>query len=137
MKKINKLPKSLKRKKQKFNSEEKPKIDLPFDYGNIKDDHKALVKDIILRLEKNNQTDLIQDLKVLFKIEESEKYNIEESVFYQYCKKVNVPINRQGTITELKNGKNIEYPIISVCDDVRKLNSICEKIIEIALLNKK
>jgi len=97
-----------------------------YDYGNITEEDKALVKEITLLLEKENQFDTSELLKMTFGLRDIEKYDIQSSPIYQVCKEINLPLANQGTVKVFENGKTIEYPVISICDDIRRLNKIIE-----------
>ena len=99
-----------------------------FDYGNIDDSHKALVRDITDKLEKAGQHQLATEFRHLVKIEDNEKYNIEESPFFQEAKNFGLSIQKQGFITVSENGKSIEYPMISTGGDIREYNRFMEAI---------
>jgi len=100
-----------------------------YDYGSISQEDKALVKEITILLEKENQNALAEQLKLTFGLKDVEKYNIDNSPFYQICKELNLPLQSQGTIKVSENGKVIEYPMVSICDDIRRLNKIIEYVI--------
>jgi hypothetical protein len=99
-----------------------------YDYGNITKDDKALVKEIIKILEKENQYGLSEQLKLTFGLNNIAKYNIEESVFYNLCKENNITVSKQGDIKVSENGNHIEYPIVSICEDIRKVDKFIENI---------
>ena len=107
-----------------------------FDYGNIKPEHQALVRDILKRIDNNNQPeDIKNDLSVLFKLQGENEFDLEKSIFIKYAKKVNLGPAKQGHIT-VKEGKDvpINYPIISICDDIRKLDNLVEEIMKDVML---
>ena len=103
-----------------------------FDYGNIRPDHQALVRDILKRIDNNKEPeDIKNDLSVLFKLQGENEFDLEKSIFIKYAKKVNLGPAKQGHIT-VKEGSNIpiNYPVISVCDDIRKLDKLIEDIMK-------
>ena len=107
-----------------------------FDYGNIKPEHQALVRDILQRIDNNKQPeDIKNDLSVLFKLQGENEFDLEKSTFIKYAKRVNLGPAKQGHIT-VKEGKDvpINYPIISVCDDIRKLDKLVEEIMKDVML---
>ena len=95
----------------------------------ISDDDKALVKEITMMLENENQHSLSEQLKLTFGLKDIEKYNMDNSPFYQICKELNLPLQSQGTIKVSENGKVTEYPMVALCDDIRRLNKIIEHTI--------
>ena len=107
-----------------------------FNYDEIDDSHKSLIRDIVERLEKENQYSLAQELKITCKLEENEKYDIEKSLFFQIAKEWPLSLNKQGFITHSENGKITEYPIISTCADIRYYDKMMENIIKNYEINK-
>jgi len=107
-----------------------------FDYGNIKPEHQALVRDILQRIDNNKQPeDIKNDLSVLFKLQGENEFDLEKSIFIKYAKRVNLVPTKQGHIT-VKDGdkKPINYPIMSICDDIRKLDELVEEIMKDVML---
>lgn len=128
----------MKKKKNYPKKSDKPKIKHVFDFNNITEDHKALVREII-KLVKNkdepDNKDLILNLTTLFKLEEEEIFNIENSSFIKFAKKINLPAALQGYVTHKENGKKpIMYPVISFCDDIRKFDKLIEVIMQELML---
>jgi hypothetical protein len=99
-----------------------------YDYGNITKDDKALVKEIIKMLEKENQYGLSEQLKLTFGLKDITRYEIEKSVFYNLCKENNIALQKQGDIKVSENGIHTEYPIVSICEDIRRLDKFIENI---------
>ena len=107
-----------------------------FDYGNIKPEHQALVRDIIKRIENDDHNiDLKNELSVLFKLEDENEFDLDTSIFIKYANKINLHVTKQGHIT-VKDGdkKPINYPIVSVCDDIRRLDELVETIMKDVML---
>jgi len=107
-----------------------------FDYGNIKPEHQALVRDILQRIDNNKQPeDIKNDLSVLFKLQGENEFDLKKSIFMKYAEKVNLGPAKQGHIT-VKDGdkKPINYPIMSVCDDIRKLDKLVEEVMKDVML---
>lgn len=101
-----------------------------FDYNLIDDSHKALMRDVVERLEKENNYGLAQEFKILCKLQENEKFNIEKSLFFNLAKDFSLSLNKQGYMTVSENGKITEYPIISTCGDIREYDKFIEHIIK-------
>lgn len=107
-----------------------------FDYGNIKPEHQALVRDILKRIDNNKQPeDIKNDLSVLFKLQGENEFDLEKSIFMKYANRMNLGPAKQGHIT-VKEGKDvpINYPIISICEDIRKLDNLVEEIMKDVML---
>ena len=109
--------------------DESPDIKPVFDYGNIKPEHQALIRDV-LKLAPKDSHDFKDKLSVLFKLEPEDEYDLDNSPFMEYAKEAELIPMKQGHITEKKDGnKPMNYPIVSICDDIRKF----EKFIEIIM----
>tara|TARA_X000000368_G_C23034918_1_gene714177 strand:- start:1479 stop:1865 length:387 start_codon:yes stop_codon:yes gene_type:complete len=104
---------------------------LKFDFSDVKDEHKKAVNEAcdILKEQGVNQN-IIENLKLKFKIKEIPSYDIMKSPFVQYCLKNNVHVQPQGNITTAKNNEPFLYPVVSVTEDIRKLNIVFDKIFE-------
>lgn len=101
-----------------------------YDYGNITEMDKALVRDITNLLDKENLTNISNQLKLTFGLEKHDTYNIEESPFYNLCKENHIHMVKQGHTKLMENGKTTEYPIVSLCEDIRKFNNFIENILK-------
>jgi len=109
--------------------DESPDIKPVFDYGNIKPEHQALIRDVIQLAPKDSHS-FKDKLSVLFKLEQEDEYDLDGSPFMEYAKEAGLVPMKQGHITEKNDGNRPKnYPIISLCDDVRKF----EKFIEIIM----
>jgi hypothetical protein len=106
------------------------KIKHMFDYGNVKKEHKEAVEEVCKILNESNQNMISELLKAKFKIKENPKYDISLSLFLNILKNNKINYSIQGHITE----NNIDYPIINISEDIRRLDKI---IIEILEKNKK
>lgn len=93
-----------------------------FDYRNINDDHKKAAEEIANILADSGQPMLSELVKLRFEVVERPKYNLNDSPFIDFCKKAGLHFVIQGYTVE--NG--IEYPMITICEDIRKLNKLHE-----------
>ena len=73
---------------------------------------------------------IINNLKTKFEIKKIPSYDLMTSPFVQYCIKNGLHVQPQGNITEIKNKEPFLYPIVSVTEDIRKFNSVFDKIFE-------
>ena len=106
------------------------KVKYIFDYGNIKKEHIEAVEEVCKILDESNQNMISELLKAKFKIKKNPKYDITLSLFLNILKNNKINYSIQGYINE----NNIDYPIINISEDIRKLDKI---IIEILDKNKK
>ena len=102
-----------------------------FDFGDLNKDHESAVKEVCEILKTQGvDKNIIEDLKLKFKIKEHPKYDLSTSPFFQYCKKNNINMMEQGFVTTKENNKVMLYPVGVVCEDVRVLNKLFESIFE-------
>lgn len=101
-----------------------------YNYGNITEDDKTLVREVIGMLENDKQYSTSQLLKERFKLNDVIQYDREDSVFLKYVNEMNLPVHIQGHSTQTKGDKTYHYPIFSMCDDIRVLNKLVENIIK-------
>ena len=102
-----------------------------YDYGQITKDDQVLVNEIINLLEEKGEKDLTQQLKQQFRIIEHEKFNLEDSIFFQTCKKAGLRLHPQGDVMVTENGKTTLYPMIDVCDDIRKFDKMISDLMNL------
>ena len=114
--------------------DESPDMQPVFDYGNIKPEHQALIRDV-LKIAPKDSHDFKSKLSVLFKLENEDNYDLDDSIFIQYAKEAGLVTSKQGHITEKKgSNKPMNWPIISICDDVRKFDKLVEIIMQKVML---
>ncbi len=102
-----------------------------FNFKEIKDEHKKAINEACEILEKQGvNEDIINNLKMKFEIKKIPSYDLMTSPFVQYCIKNGLHVQPQGNITEIKNKEPFLYPIVSVTEDIRKFNSVFDKIFE-------
>tara|TARA_B110000285_G_scaffold34422_1_gene36567 strand:+ start:1594 stop:2418 length:825 start_codon:yes stop_codon:yes gene_type:complete len=102
-----------------------------YDYGQITKEDQVLVNEIINLLEEKGEKDLTQQLKHQFQIIEHEKFNLEDSIFFQTCKKAGLRLHPQGDVMVTENGKTTLYPMIDVCDDIRKFDKMISDLMNL------
>lgn len=95
-----------------------------FDYNSITEEHKKVVKEITAMLDHHGQEMLSELIKLKFKIVETPKFNLKESVFMEACKKAEIIPVIQGFTIEY----GVEYPVVLIQDDIRKLDSFVANI---------
>jgi len=97
-----------------------------FDYGSITDEHKKVAEEIINIIEKFNQPLLCELIKQKFQITPIKTYDLDDSIFIQYCKKANIVTTTQGFLVEGIDLDAIKYPLIALSGDIRELNKFIE-----------
>ena len=90
--------------------------------------------EFINSIDKNITSEFItnEQIKILsqdYMLEEIPEYNIEDSLFYKTFNTDNIRILVNGFITENSNteGKK-KYQVVSICEDIRKLDFILAKL---------
>jgi hypothetical protein len=102
------------------------KVKYIFDYGNIKKEHIEAVEEVCKILNESNQSMISELLKAKFKIKENPKYDTTLSLFLNILKNNKINYSIQGYINE----NNIDYPIINISEDIRKLDQITIQILD-------
>jgi hypothetical protein len=103
---------------------EDPNIDNVFDYNSITDEHKRAVKEVLSVLEKFGYDMVADMIKMQFGIVARPRYDLKDSEFIKACQKANILTITQGYVID----NNVEYPVVFIQDDIRKLNEFIEKI---------
>ena len=93
-----------------------------FDYGDIKKEHKEAIIEAIALLNSTGQQVSATLLEHKFKIKDNKKYDLNESVFVNLCKKFKMPISVQGYVTKGVNENAVDYPIVLIQDEISKLD---------------
>lgn len=101
-----------------------------FDYGSLNDDHKKAAEEIASLAEHHGMSMFAELIKTRFQVKEIPKYDISQSEFVKYCEKAGLNLAIQGFIREGTEPNIIQYPLMTLCDDVRKLEKLVEVIKE-------
>lgn len=101
-----------------------------FDYGSLNDDHKKAAEEIASLAEQHGMSMFADLVKTRFQVKEIPKYDISQSEFVKYCDKAGLHLGIQGFIREGGEPDIIQYPLMTLCDDVRKLEKLVEVIKE-------
>ena len=103
-----------------------------FDYGNITEDHKAVVKEIIefLRQREGVPTQMmIEELKVKFEIVEIPMKSIEDSIWGQLIKDERLGVSIQGfRTTKDSDGKQLKIPHVGMSADLDYLDEFVNRL---------
>jgi methyl coenzyme M reductase subunit D len=109
-----------------MNKETQGKIKLMFDYHIVNDDHKAAVSEVCRLLEGMGQAHLTDHIKRKFKVIEPPKYDLNESEFIKACNDAGITYSVQGHLF----GNEVDYQMVGIVEDIRKLNDFIKKIKE-------
>ena len=99
-----------------------------FDYGDIKEEHTRVAEEIANLCLQFGQPMLAEEIKRKFKVVEVPKYNLEESEFVQECAKHGVYVSIQGIIHEGNGPSLMEYQLVGIIGDVRKMNEFIRAV---------
>ena len=107
-----------------------PKFETLFDFTDLNITHKKLVRDIIKRLEEKGVDKSIgEELHDFYELEDVPEFDLKNSLFQQIMSKAGVYSNIQGFVkTRDEKGEKIKYPVVSVCEDIRKLDEAVANI---------
>jgi len=132
----------MKKKKTGISSDSK-KVELTpnFDYGDITEEHKRVVEEVIkfLLLNKDNPLEqIVNEIRTRFKIVEVPMMKYEDSLWYQFTKNENIGNSIQG-FKQIKdeNGNFIRIPHISFSSDLDSLDKMLNRFIKIMEYNIK
>jgi hypothetical protein len=107
----------------------------PFDYGTISKAQKKTVEEVINLAQSAGHTLFAELLKNKFQIKERKKFDMKDSIFVKYAIENSINCSGQGYIDNLNYDEKI-YPIVAVCEDIRKLDNFILKIQEQTLKSK-
>ena len=103
-----------------------------FNYGEITDEHKKVVSEIIDLLRQRSQVPvdmIIEELKTRFELEEIPMKNIEDSVWGQLTKDEAIGTSIQGfRMTTDADGKKIKIPHVGFSADFDYLDEFVNRL---------
>jgi hypothetical protein len=99
-----------------------------FDYGNINDEHKKAILEVIDLANQLGNVTFAELLKHKFQIVEPKKYDLNDSEFITACNSNKINYNIQGYITEGPAHAPVHYPLVSITEDIRKLNDFIKNV---------
>jgi thymidylate synthase ThyX len=103
-----------------------PYDEIVFNYGEINNDHKDAVAEVMNILRTMQLDDIAEMLKYKFKIEELPIFDPTKTRFWQLAKKYGINIASGGYT--LENG--VKYPYCTLDADIRVLEDFVDKIRE-------
>jgi hypothetical protein len=99
-----------------------------FDYGSINDDHKAAAEEIVELLRQLGIELPIKVISERFKLVEPNRFDFTQTEFYKVCREVDVFLGVQGFVVNHADPEKTEYPIVSITEDIRKLENLLQFI---------
>lgn len=100
-----------------------------FDYRRLTDDHKHAAAEIANMIENSGNKMLADNIRLKFELKTIPTFDISNSPFIKSIEKFDIKVNVQGFIHETdENGNEIKYPMIVVCDDIRKFDYFIENV---------
>ena len=101
-----------------------PYQEIVFDYGDINQDHKDAVLEVLNLVKQMGQPEIAEMLKYKFQIEEMPTYDPEQTRFWKLAKKYGINIASGGFSIE----EGVKYPYCTVDADIRVLEGLVDKI---------
>ena len=98
-----------------------------FDYNDMeKADIKKAVLEVMNVLRKQGISEnIIKDLEHKFKIKQPKTYDLTKSPFCNYANSKGIDVTVNGHVSVATGTKDeIRYPIVVICEDIRKLESL-------------
>lgn len=99
-----------------------------FDFGSINEQHQSAAKEIAEWLKMQGLTEASDEILRRYKIDPIPTYDITQSIFYQYAQKANLYVAGQGTLVEGEGKDKMQYPLVAVCGDIRKMDEFINVI---------
>ena len=104
-----------------------------FDYGDISDKQKEVVKEIIDLMRAREQIPcgmFAEELKQKFQLEEIPMKKIEDSVWGQLTKNERLGVSIQGHRLSVEDGKKIRIPHVGFSADLDYLDEFVNRLIK-------
>jgi hypothetical protein len=99
-----------------------------FDYGSITDQHKEAVEEVAnLARQMGNHT-FAEFINHKFNVVEPKRFNVDDSEFYRLCKENGINMFLQGYHQDGIGPDQIEYPVVSITEDIRTMDAFVAKI---------
>lgn len=103
-------------------------VKINYDYGEIPENDKRVVEEVIKHAKQQGLDIFVKFLEHKFNIIEQPTYDFEESEFVKEAAKNGLFVSVQGTIKSGDKPGDIVYPVISICDDIRKFEKFYNAI---------
>lgn len=95
-----------------------------FDYGSINNDHREAAVEIIGLLRQMGNELPAKIIAERFKLEEPKRFDFTTTKFAKACQEANVFLGVQGFLINQDDPEKTEYPIVSISEDIRKLETL-------------
>jgi len=108
-------------------------LETKYDYGNITDNDKKVVKEIIDFLRSREQVPIsmvIEELKTRFELVEVPMKKIEDSVWGQLTKDEKLGQSVQGFKLTTEDGKKVRIPHIGFSADLNYLDEFVNRLVK-------
>ena len=94
-----------------------------FNYGDLKKEHKDAASEIADLARQLGQDNLAEVIAHKFQLVEPNKFKIEDSIFAQSCDRAGFKYWIMGWVSEGDGPDAVQYPIVSITEDVRKYDN--------------
>jgi hypothetical protein len=95
-----------------------------FDYGGINEHHVEAAIEIISILRQMGNELPAKIISERFKLEEPKRFDFTQTKFFKACQEANVFLGMQGFVVNHDDPEKTEYPIVSISEDIRKLETL-------------
>jgi hypothetical protein len=95
-----------------------------FDYGSINDHHQEAAEEIIGLLRQMGIELPIKVISERFKLSEPNRFDFLETKFAKAARQADIFLGVQGFVVNHADPDKVEYPVISISEDVRKLETL-------------
>ena len=91
-----------------------------FDYGAIKDEHRAVAEEISKVCLELGYDELAALIAKKFEVVVRPVFDIRTTKIFEACQKANIYMTTNGLMSD----GDMDYPIIGICDDIRKVERL-------------
>jgi hypothetical protein len=95
-----------------------------FDYGSLNEDHKKAAAEICELLRQAGNEVMAGAISQRFKLEEPVRFDHTSTEFANACARANIFLGVQGYVFSHDDPEKIHYPIVSISEDIRKLQDL-------------
>ena len=93
-----------------------------FDYGDIKDEHKAAAEECA-KLIESVTPQIAEQIRERFKIVEPKRLPIEDSEFYKIATGFGLGVAQQGYMV---GPDGVQIPLVAICAEITKFDEFLE-----------
>lgn len=95
-----------------------------FDYGSLNDDHRAAAQEIVEILQSMGNDHVAHAISHRFKLKEPNRMDHTKTKIFEACQTADIFLGLQGFLVDHSDPDKTEYPIVSISEDIRKLETL-------------